>query len=686
MKPSRSKPSAAAAKGPGGAQRTQPVPPPEASLAPAPSAALRFSLLALLFLAACLPFLRATQQGFVEWDDDWMFVKNPNWRGLSEPNIAWMFDTMHMGHYQPLSWLSFALEYELWGSIPERMHLVNLLIHGISALLFARIATRLLDWGSGARPGLESAAAWTGGVVAALFFAVHPLRVESVAWATERRDVLSTVFLLTCVLCWLRTRDGGGGKFLWWILALAAYALSLLSKAWGMTLPALLVLLEVFPLRRVPATLRGLAASALSMWPFVPLAGWCAWKAMGAQESILAAVSWEENGLINRVAQASWGSAFYLWKTLLPTDLSPLYELEEQFDPFARGYGIAMAVVLALTLGLFLARRRFPAGLAAWCAFLILVSPVLGLFQSGAQKAADRYTYVACLPFALLLGAGVTHLVRRRQTGLRDPLVRGVLAGLTLAFAMLGAAAHAQTGIWKDSESLWRQVLAVEPESYIAHHNLAVTIGEQGRREEAIALEVRCIELRPGKGNVDARHYLGALYQRSGDTEKAFQTWLDAFHVDPEHAATLNSLDGEFGRRGERNKLLALFDEVLAKEPGRLGVRMEYARRLLAIGRGPDAESQYKAVLAQDPRHVPALVALGYVYELAGRIAEAEPLLTQAVRLDASNVDALTELGAVRAAQNRMQEASMFWSQALTLSPQHPRANALVRQYSGAGR
>ena len=165
-----------------------------------PPARWRWFLLTCVFALAWLPFLPALSQGWVDWDDNYNFAaaRNPMWHGLTSANIDWMFQTtnIYMGNYQPLTWLSFATEYSLWGESPERMHLINVLLHALSAVLLARLATRLFAWSSGTRAGEESLAAWIGGAAAALLFALHPLRVESVAWATERRDVLSAVFLL----------------------------------------------------------------------------------------------------------------------------------------------------------------------------------------------------------------------------------------------------------------------------------------------------------------------------------------------------------------------------------------------------------------------------------------------------------------------------------------------------------
>ncbi|HTF91205.1 MAG TPA: tetratricopeptide repeat protein [Planctomycetota bacterium] len=652
----------------------------------------RWFLLTCVFALSWLPYLPALSQGWVDWDDNFNFTTNPNWHGFSKQNLDWMWSTTFLGHYQPLSWLSFALEYTLWGPSPERMHLVNVLLHALNAVLLARLVTRLIAWSSGARPGGESMSAWLGGAAAALLFSMHPLRVESVAWATERRDVLSTLFLLSCLLCWLRTKDGSSNRALWWILALAWYACSLLSKAWGMTLPALLVALELYPLRTAAPNFRGFLRSALSTWPFVPFALLCAWKAMGAQAEIGAAVSWAEHPLSKRLVQSAWGAAFYLWKTLVPVGLSPLYELEEHFDPWERGYVIAVVAVIVITAVLAIVRKRFPAGLAAWIMFLIIASPVLGLFQSGAQKAADRYTYLACMPFAALAGAGIALLVSRRsRRGSRDPLLVASAVGFAAIVVALGLAGFRQTKVWKNSESISRQIIKVEPKSYIAHHNLAVAVGETGREAEAIDLEKRCIELSPGKGNMAARNYLATMQMRmSGKSpeqrehwlEESFQTLLAAFHVDPEEPNVLGQLDQALTRRGERARLYTLFEEEIAKDPRRLGLRCIYAQRLLADQRAAEAEAQYKAALAVDPGYVPAMLGLGRVLVSSRRLEEAEPLLTGAMRRNPYNPEAFAELGGLRAAQGRMEDAELLFQQALAYDPNHLRTNELIRQYA----
>src|SRR5207249_5694880 len=199
--------------------------------------------------AVLVCFLPALGSQFVLWDDDMNFTDNPSYRGLSASHLRWMFTTLYGGHYQPLSWLTLGLDYTLWGMNPTGYHLTSLLLHAVNAVLFYYIVLALLRRAVAAVSASAGAAA-----VGALFFAIHPLRVESVAWASERRDVLAALFYLATVLAYLRMaeEEPSGRAHRWYLVSLACFVLSLLSKAWGITLPVVLLALDVFPLRRAP--------------------------------------------------------------------------------------------------------------------------------------------------------------------------------------------------------------------------------------------------------------------------------------------------------------------------------------------------------------------------------------------------------------------------------------------------
>ncbi|HYV57253.1 MAG TPA: hypothetical protein VE911_06905, partial [Candidatus Nitrosopolaris sp.] len=414
-----------------------------------------------LVLAVFAAFLPTLASEFVAWDDDLNFTENPYYRGLSPSHLRWMLTTLHGGHYQPLSWITLGLDYVVWSMNPVGYHLTNLVIHAANAVLCYHVIAALIARTSRAGDaGVRLAAA-----VGALFFAVHPLRVESVAWASERRDVLSGFFYLLAVLGYVRMQDGARGR--WFVVSLAAFLLSLLSKAWGITLPVVLLALDWYPLRR---SLRGRVL--LEKVPYALIALGFGVLAFRAQEPIEAMRTFAQHGVIARVAQAAYGLCFYLGKTIVPRALSPLYLLELQLDPSRLRYVLAIAGVLGITGVLVVLRRRVPGLLTAWVCYAVIVSPVLGFVQTGPQIAADRYTYLACLPWAVVVAGGVAALATARAEG-RLPVGAwyAALAASAVMLLVLGVLTFEQTRIWKDSRTLWEYVLRIDPTNYLAYTN-----------------------------------------------------------------------------------------------------------------------------------------------------------------------------------------------------------------------
>jgi len=230
------------------------------------SGRLRYLLPSLVALITFVVFSPALRNGFVNWDDLETLVENENFRGLSLSHLRWMFTTFHLGHYQPLSWLTFSLDYLLWGMNAFGYHLTNILFHSANAVLFYFLTLRLL---AVAAPTSKITLLKLGAGFSALLFAIHPLRVESVAWATERRDVLSAFFLLLTVLCYLKAASSEmnhKGARPWMIMSTALYVLSLLAKATGMTLPLVLLLLDVYPLGRLGGARRWFGVDARRVW------------------------------------------------------------------------------------------------------------------------------------------------------------------------------------------------------------------------------------------------------------------------------------------------------------------------------------------------------------------------------------------------------------------------------------
>src|SRR5712692_4308346 len=291
-------------------------------------------LIALVTFTAFLPTL---QNEFVGWDDATNFLDNPHYRGLAWTHIRWMWTT-HLGHYIPLTWMTLGLDYLLWGMNPVGYHLTSLLLHAANAVVFFFVVHRILTLALPAPSERGHALALSAGF-AALVFAIHPLRVESVAWVTERRDVLSGLFYLLAILLYLWACERGARGRGWYWLSVAVFICALLSKSMVVNLPIVLLILDVYPLRRLGGTLGWWSERARRVYvekiPFVLLAAAASAVALMAQLSHRAMIPVTHLSAPGRLAVSAYGLSFYLWKTVVPLNLSPLYELPRTMNPWA---------------------------------------------------------------------------------------------------------------------------------------------------------------------------------------------------------------------------------------------------------------------------------------------------------------------------------------------------------------
>src|SRR5438105_11119904 len=389
-------------------------------------------LVALLTLAAFLPTL---QNQFVRWDDPENFLDNADYRGLAWSQLCWMWTTFHMGHYIPLTWMTLGIDYLLWGMNPAGYHLTTLLLHAANAAVFYFVVRRILTLALPSPAERSHALAVSAGF-AALVFAIHPLRVESVAWVTERRDVLSGLFYLLTILVYLRASERGARGQGWYWPSVAAFVCALLSKSMVVNLPVVLLILDVYPLRRLGGAVGWWSEPARRVYvekiPFVLLAAAASAIALMAQLSHDTMVLVVQLSALGRLAVSVYGVSFYLWKTVAPVNLSPLYELPPTVNPWAPPFIVSYGVVVAITALVLALRRREPGLPAAWLAYVVVLLPVLGIFQSGPQIAADRYTYLAGLGWAILAGAGLLSCWRSSRRSKTGTPATWLLASLAL--------------------------------------------------------------------------------------------------------------------------------------------------------------------------------------------------------------------------------------------------------------
>ncbi len=558
---------------------------------------------ACALVAAAAPILvfgRSIGFGFVDWDDQANFVDNPHYRGISVDSLRWMFTTFHLGPYQPLSWLSLSLDTLIWGPGPFGHHLGNVTYHALASLAVFLLARRIAAdsrvgprWGVlvtksfGPTPHLGGAKGEFAALAAALLFAVHPLRAESVAWATERRDVLSGLLLAACVIWYLRAQtDDRRMRRRALSCSLLLYGLSLLAKGIGMTLPVVLWLLDAGRGRRL-----SWREHLAEKWAFAALAAAAAGAAWYGQARHDSFAELAQVDIVGRLKVAAYGAMFYVAKSLWPSGLHAFYELPPPEVLAQVRYFAPLASVGASSIAALALRQRYPLAAAAWAAYLVLLAPVSGLAQAGMQVAADRYSY---LP-GMVIGLAAAALVRRGLCA-RPALLRVTLWSTGCAAGALGAAAFVQTGYWRDSQTLWTRVLNHEPRNMSANTNLGRVRLAQGQHEEALA------------------HFRTALSRRPDDAEYLVNI----------SAACI---------------LLERYDEALMAlraartvAPNLPGVHHNFGLVLFARGRPSEAVESLQRALDLDPASTGARLALGSALAATGQVEAGEEQIREAVR------------------------------------------------------
>jgi cytochrome c-type biogenesis protein CcmH/NrfG len=537
---------------------------------PAPARDGRTWLLAVpLILIAIAAFLPALGNGFVDWDDEANFLRNRHYRGLGWPQLRWACTTFLLGVYQPIAWLLLEAQYALFGLDPRGYHLTSLLLHAADAVALYALTLALL-----VRCRLDAFAhrPWPRAIGAALataLFAVHPLRVEPVAWVSCQPYLPCALFAMLAVLTYLRAVGEGGPPRPGWLAAsFALFVASLLSKAAAVPLPAVLLILDVYPLRRLgggPG--RWLGPGARRVWlekvPFFATGLVFMALAVVAKAEAQTLIPLERDGVLARIAQACYGIWFYVIKTVIPTGITAFYPLPARIDWWSPPFLLSLLATAAVTAGLVLRRRQRPGLLAAWLSYLVILAPSSGLVRIGSQVAADRYSDLAMLGLVAPAAAGLG-LPWASPRGRRG---RAVALTVAAAAAILGLAAltWAQCGIWRTSESLWSHALEHGGGSSTTHHGLASALYRQGRYQEAMAQYDAAVRL---KSDFPwALFGLGSCHFRQGRYEEALAYYEKSARLRPDFAPAHYGLASVFFRRGRFGEALAHFEEAIRLDP-----------------------------------------------------------------------------------------------------------------------
>jgi len=584
-----------------------------------PRASLRLALLLLPLLSTLLIYLPSLDNSFA-WDDKSLVVNNPRIRDLSAENLRWAFTTTLGGNWMPLTWLSFLLDQQIGGPGPRIFHVTQLVLHILNTLWVLLLVRRLLDLGG---VGKDAIFRWKTASLTALLFGIHPMHVESVAWVSERKDLLYAFFFLAAMHRHLAPRPDGNKGFLRDAEVLLLFALSLMSKPMAVTLPLVLLLLDFWPAgkrredvrRRLlsfygPAFLLSVAAAAAAVW---------------AQGTTQAYEMAETHSAGFRILHACRSLLYYPAKMLAPSGLSALVP----FPDMTGWQGIAMLLGSAagaafLTALAVLRRSRWPAFSVAWGYHVVTLLPVLGILQVGAQAVADRYTYLPGLAFLAGASWAVLRATRSR------PLLQGALVAV-VALA-LGIVTVRQTGYWKDSTTMWQRVVSVHPDrSAFAHENLAANLIARERFGEALREYDRALAVDPSSARASSGR--GAALLALGRGEEAGKELQKTLRLDPSDREARKNLWILYGERGEREQALAVIREAVRLDPRDRDSRFRLAATLFSSGRIGEAEEQFRVLVGIDPKDLDARVNLGAALARQGRFEEAVREFEEARRL-----------------------------------------------------
>lgn len=448
---------------------------------------------------------------FVDFDDPgYVFKRDRIHDGLTLDNTRWAFTTISKANYHPLTWLSYMADASLFGIKPGGFHFTNVLLHLANTLFLFELLSRM------------TRDRWRSFLVSALF-GIHPLHVESVAWISERKDVLSTFFCLASIaayVCWVRRQ-----RMSTWLWVLFWMLLSLLSKQTMVTLPCVLMLLDVWPLRRKNLTI---AKSIREKWSLFLLSLIFSIAIVNAQVQSDAVIGTDNISIPIRIGNAIVSYATYLWRIFWPVDLAFYY-------PHPRGtldwqwVAASAVVMLGVTLVCWMARRRNTALLIGWLWYLGILFPMIGIIQVGAQAMADRYTYVSLIGVFIALAWSIPDAWLMQQSS------RRLLCGACgVALLLLTILASRQTATWRDTYTMAEQALRVNPRNDVAHSQLGGAYLADGKLADAEYHFREAIEINPTK-RLECYSNLGVILLNRGEAEEAARQFRKALEYDDEY-------------------------------------------------------------------------------------------------------------------------------------------------------
>jgi tetratricopeptide (TPR) repeat protein len=652
------------------------------------------AMLALVTIALYWP---ATGYDFVNYDDPDFVTANPHVQGgLSWEGVRWAFgNTEQAVYWAPLMWLSHMLVCQVFGLNAWGHHLINVLLHAANTALVFLLLRRI------------TGATWRCLAVAALF-GLHPLRVESVVWVTERKDVLSALFFFLTLWAYSRYAEVQRPKpevqspkskvqspgaasnntpppsrithhashitfhvSRFYLLSLFCFALGLMSKPMVVTLPCVLLLLDYWPLQRFNHS--RVQRLVMEKIPFFALALAASVATFMVQSHGGAVAGGEKLPLGARGGNALISYCRYLEKMFWPTDLAVFYP-HPGYWPMGKVL-LAGGLLLGISALLFAKRRQYPFMLMGWLWYCGTLVPAIGLVQSGDQAMADRFTYLPSLGVLILVVWGAYELAGRRPYGAMAWSVAG-----STAIVLCTVLTRQQIGYWKDSESLFRHALEVTEKNELAHNNLGSALDEKGQTDEAIRQYDEALRLKPDDATAHAN--LGMALARKGQTDAAIRQYQEALRLKPDYAEPHYSLGNVLARAGQIDDAMREYQEAVRLNPDYAAAHNNLGFALARKGQMDQAIREYQEAIRLKPDYAGAHYNLAFALIRLGQTNEAIRHLQETIRLKPDYAEAHCSLGNELARKGQIDEAISHYQEALRLKPGYAEAqNNLARAF-----
>ena len=575
-----------------------------------------------LFIAIAILFVywQTKDHNFVSFDDYSYFAMNERvQQGLTPDNIAWAFKTSSMGNWHPVTWLSYMMDTTLHGGMPSGILLINIMLHMASAILLFLIL-------------LKTTGAFRESLIVALLFALHPTRVESVAWVSERKDVLSVFFMFLTIGSYIKYSRAG--SIYAYLASIVLFSLGLMSKPMLVSLPLLLILFDYWPLKRFkePGISKKLFIEKV---PFVLLAVISSLITLHVQLKEPKALSLQTLPLIEKIANTFNAYMAYLKTFFLPLNLAVLYPFPESIS-LINGI-LGFAVFILIWAAVIRERNRNPYLLVGWGIFVVALIPVIGIVQVGLQFIADRYTYMPFIGLFIIAAFGSMKLLDR--LGLKPYIFIGAWAVIILILAGLS---WKQTSYWKDNVTLYSRTIEVTSGNYSIHNKLGYALLIENEVERAIEQLTISVEARPDF--FAATINLASAMRGKGNHEKAAEYYLRALDIRPSSAIALTGISLSLTALERTDEALEIYSRQTGNAQGSAEAMLYMGKIMLNNMDYLESTKFFKKVIAAEPKNSMGYFMIAVSYVGLQEYDEATNFLTKALILDPDNMEAASLL------------------------------------------